>query len=113
MEQHDCPSCEAMRLAIVGYKAKTINELRRILRLRHVPEQGGFPIGSMTKVHLIESLVGQDFPNDDVNDAMIDFMADGKICECYLECGADSHSGRWHTHEGEPCLVHPEATMVG
>ncbi len=35
------------------------------------------------------------------------------ICECYLECKADSHSGIWHTHENEPCPVHHEATMVG
>lgn len=74
MDQHDCPACEAMRTAIEGYKAKTINELRRHLRLRHVPEQGGFPIGSMTKAQLIENLVGEDFPNDDVNDAMHDFI---------------------------------------
>lgn len=35
------------------------------------------------------------------------------LCECYLECEADSDSGRWHTHEDEPCLVHPDAPMVG
>lgn len=34
-------------------------------------------------------------------------------CECYLECGSCSHSGEWHTHEDEPCPVHPDATMVG
>ena len=34
-------------------------------------------------------------------------------CTCYLECRADSHSGRWHQHESEPCSVHPNAPMVG
>lgn len=77
MEQHDCPACEAMRLAIVRYKAKTINELRRHLRRGPgpEPEKGGLPIDSMTKVRLITALVEQDFPNDDVNDAMHDFIA--------------------------------------
>ena len=70
MEQHDCPACEAMRLAIVGYKAKTINELRALARYRRVPEHLTLGIKSMTKAQLIESLVGEDFPNDDVNDAM-------------------------------------------
>ena len=35
------------------------------------------------------------------------------ICACYFECRKDSHSGRWHQHEEEPCPVHPDAVMVG
>lgn len=34
-------------------------------------------------------------------------------CECYMSCDSCSHSGDWHTHEGEPCPVHPDAVMVG
>jgi hypothetical protein len=34
-------------------------------------------------------------------------------CTCYLDCREDSHSGRWHQHEGEPCPVHPDAPVVG
>jgi hypothetical protein len=34
-------------------------------------------------------------------------------CTCYLECRADSHSGRWHQHEDDPCPAHPDAPMVG
>lgn len=42
---------------------------------------------------------------------------DASTCECYHTCGEDgagcSHSGDWHVHEGEPCPVHPDATVVG
>lgn len=34
-------------------------------------------------------------------------------CTCHHTCSADSHSGRWHQHEDEPCPVHPAAPMVG
>lgn len=37
----------------------------------------------------------------------------GADCTCYYACGADSHSGGWHQHEGEPCPDHPDAPMVG
>ena len=33
-------------------------------------------------------------------------------CACYRDCGADSASGTWHTHEGEPCPMHPSARRV-
>ncbi len=36
-----------------------------------------------------------------------------KVCQCYLECRDDSMSGRWHTHEEQPCATHPEAPMLG
>jgi hypothetical protein len=34
-------------------------------------------------------------------------------CTCHLYCGNDSHSGTWHTHEGDPCPLHPHAPVVG
>jgi hypothetical protein len=34
-------------------------------------------------------------------------------CMCHMDCHADSQSGRWHQHEEEPCLAHPDAPMVG
>jgi len=34
-------------------------------------------------------------------------------CNCYKDCHEDSQSGNWHQHEGEPCLAHPNAPMVG
>ena len=34
-------------------------------------------------------------------------------CRCYLDCGDDSHSGRWHQHEGEECKLHPGLEVVG
>lgn len=40
--------------------------------------------------------------------------ADVSDCTCHLYCGNDSHSGReWHTHEGDPCPLHPNAPMIG
>ena len=42
-----------------------------------------------------------------------DTSGDLGACECYHSCGSCSHSGDWHTHEGEPCPVHPDAVMVG
>ena len=37
---------------------------------------------------------------------------DSSLCTCHFECRQDSHSGRWHQHEDEPCSVHPDAPMV-
>lgn len=34
-------------------------------------------------------------------------------CTCHLYCGNDSHSGTWHTHEGDPCPIHKDAPVVG
>lgn len=36
----------------------------------------------------------------------------GEDCTCYMDCGADSHSGEWHQHGDEPCPEHPDAPMV-
>ena len=53
------------------------------------------------------------------NPYMLDFVkmageiVFSEICACYKDCRQDSHTGDWHTHEGEPCATHPEATMVG
>lgn len=44
------------------------------------------------------------------------FLGDGVDvgdCTCHLYCGNDSHSGQWHTHEGDPCPIHKDAPMVG
>lgn len=41
-------------------------------------------------------------------------MSDVGDCTCHLYCGDDSHSGKeWHTHEGDPCPLHPNAPVVG
>lgn len=40
-------------------------------------------------------------------------IPDDKDCTCYLDCREDSHSRRWHQHEGEECPVHVCAPMVG
>jgi hypothetical protein len=36
-------------------------------------------------------------------------------CTCYTDCRSDSHSGRLHQHEDEPCPIHDESEspMVG
>jgi hypothetical protein len=51
---------------------------------------------------------------------LTEHRADGTVarkghadCECYYDCRADSHTGRWHQHEDDPCPVHPDVEVVG
>lgn len=30
-------------------------------------------------------------------------------CTCYTDCNEDSHSGRLHQHEDDPCPIHDES----
>jgi len=54
-----------------------------------------------------------------INPYMLEFVkfageiVASEMCACYKDCRQDSHSGDWHTHEGQPCSTHPQATMVG
>jgi hypothetical protein len=45
--------------------------------------------------------------------AVVEASDDTDDCTCYLTCDDDSHSGKWHQHEDEPCPAHPDAPVVG